>query len=256
MVDLYALPTLAQSRPRVVLNNSTPFTPALVHERLTQVSDPEQIYANRIKGRQILLDNPARVSKSRQEADEKRKARKKAAQAKKKWVSPVNQAGLWKLKDSEAKYRLFLPLHHLWLGYVSELLALPAPPPPNSSHTIPNSAALHAKLVKADFHGSIITVRKSKNPCLVGLSGIVIFESENAFRVITKEDRLKVLPKQNSIFGFGVPLYSTLVTSEQEGMETVDSGPHLEFELHGNHFRFRSADRASRKFKHKETVEL
>lgn len=104
MVDLYSLPTLAESRPRVILNNSTPFTPALVHERLTQVSDPQQIYADRIKGRQILLENPARVSKSKQEADEKRTARKKATQAKKKWSSPVNQTGLWKLKDSETKY--------------------------------------------------------------------------------------------------------------------------------------------------------
>ena len=34
-------------------------------------------------------------------------------------------------------------------------------------------------------------VRQSKNPCLVGLSGIVVYESENAFRVVTRENRLK-----------------------------------------------------------------
>jgi len=34
-------------------------------------------------------------------------------------------------------------------------------------------------------------VRQSRNPCLVGLSGIVIYESENGFRVITRENKLK-----------------------------------------------------------------
>lgn len=91
---------------------------------------------------------------------------------------------------------------------MSELLALHAPGS-SSAYLMPSTAAMHAKLVKADFHGAIITgvrscffflefhgltvlaVRQSKNPCLVGLSGIIVYESENAFRVITKEDKLK-----------------------------------------------------------------
>ena len=38
--------------------------------------------------------------------------------------------------------------------------------------------------------------------------------------------------------------------------KTVLDDPHIEFELYGNQFRFRSSDRAGRKFKHKETIEL
>jgi ribonuclease P protein subunit POP4 len=38
--------------------------------------------------------------------------------------------------------------------------------------------------------------------------------------------------------------------------ETVLDGPHIEFELHGNQFCFRAAERAGKKFKHKETIEL
>lgn len=34
-------------------------------------------------------------------------------------------------------------------------------------------------------------VRQSKNPCLVGLSGIVVHETENAFKMITQKDQLK-----------------------------------------------------------------
>lgn len=77
-----------------------------------------------------------------------------------------------------------------------------------------------------------------------------------------------VIPKQNSIFAFAVPLYSVLPKShitetplplpstDLETSMTVLDSPHVEFELYGNQFRFRSADRASRKFKHKETIEL
>ena len=149
------------------------------------------------------------------------------------------------------------------------------------------------------------TVRRSKNPCLVGLTGIVYLETENAFRIITREDQQKrmwlydlrhfvsysihqsfadrpheVIPKANSIFTFSVPLYafSPPMTEDASSTEkdtmtgsadqlpsnvtlpapdtTVLDLPHLEFELYGNQFCFRSADRATRKFKHKETIEL
>jgi ribonuclease P protein subunit POP4 len=104
-----------------------------------------------------------------------------------------------------------------------------------------------------------------------------------------------VLPKQGSVFAFAVPLYSTESESEPSrsasasalaatgsgtnsgtngrdaaGVDadadtggddtretrTVLDDPHIEFELYGNQFCFRAADRAGRKFKHKETIEL
>lgn len=76
-----------------------------------------------------------------------------------------------------------------------------------------------------------------------------------------------VVPKENSIFAFAVPLYSTLPASYRpteplpipdldNTKATVLQVPHMEFELYGNQFRFRAADRAGRKFKHKETAEL
>ncbi|CCL99141.1 uncharacterized protein FIBRA_01156 [Fibroporia radiculosa] len=163
---------------------------------------------------------------------------------------------------------------------MSELLALsPSPsnpitqPPPNA---LPNTATMHAKLVKADFHGSLVTVRQSKNPCLVGLSGLVIHETENAFKIVTRKDQLKLIPKKNSIFVFAVPLYSTsppslpptqvtaamaatpedAVTTPSEAVRTVLDLPHIEFELYGTQFCFRAAERVGRKFKHKETIEL
>lgn len=60
-----------------------------------------------------------------------------------------------------------------------------------------------------------------------------------------------VLPKQNSVFVFCVPLYSTA-----DGGGCVSDVAHIELELYGNQIRFRSSDRASRKFKHKESIVL
>ena len=65
---------------------------------------------------------------------------------------------------------------------------------------------------------------------------------------------LTVLPKQGSVFVFAVPLY---YTGRDDGKTmTVLDGAHVEFELYGNQFCFRAADRAGRKFKHKESIEL
>ncbi|KAI0736974.1 RNase P/MRP, p29 subunit [Fomitopsis betulina] len=278
--------------PRVKLNSSTPFTPAYVKDHILRSADPAQTYASRVKGRQILLENPAGPSRTKRLREEKSarrlsdKARKAAGASSSR---DARYASFWRLQRQETKFHLFLPLHALWMGYMEELLARPPAPSglnnnQSTPEAIPNSAAMHAKLVKADFHGSIITVRQSKNACLVGLSGIVIHETENAFKIVTRKDQLKLVPKQNSRFAFAVPLYSRSDPSDPSEPSpsepaatndtvsltlTVNTGsspadltktvldlPHMEFELYGNQFCFRAAERAGRKFKHKETIEL
>ncbi|OCH95519.1 RNase P/MRP, p29 subunit [Obba rivulosa] len=265
---------------RIKLTSTTPFTPTYVKSNVTRTSDPAQIYASRVQGRQILLENPARESKSKKKKEEK-KAKRLAEKAKRDAAvmgrRDARRAEIWRLSPAETKFQLFLPLHTLWLGYMSELLSLSPPTPlgADASDVMPNVAGLHAKLVKADFHGAIITVRQSKNPCLVNLSGIVVHETENALKVVTRKDQLKLIPKQNSIFALPIPLFlfdsqptSALCTSltgvfgsppadpAESTSVTVLDLPYMEFELYGNQFCFRAAERASRKFKHKETIEL
>ncbi|KAI0670474.1 RNase P/MRP p29 subunit [Trametes maxima] len=264
--DVYSeLPLINNERLR--FNGSTPFIPNYVKHNVTRSSDPAHAYASRVEGRQILLDNPARESKSKKAQDEKRakraseRARKDAGVLSK---EEGRRKGLWKLRKEETKFYLFIPLHTLWLGYMSELLSLSPRPTRDVGDPVaamPGAAGMYAKLIKADFHGAIVTVRRSKNPCLVGLSGIVVHETENAFKVITQKDQLKLIPKPNSVFVFAVPLYavaalSPLSSPSSQPRPTVLEIPHIEFELYGNHFCFRSAERAGRKFKHKETIEL
>lgn len=57
-------------------------------------------------------------------------------------------------------FNAFLAIHQLWLDYMAELMALSMPPTsrqPADAHPMPNASALHAKLIKADFHGALIT---------------------------------------------------------------------------------------------------
>lgn len=54
-----------------------------------------------------------------------------------------------------------------------------------------NIHAAQERLLKADFHGSCLTIQRSKCPSYVGVSGIVLQETRNTFKIITQEDQVK-----------------------------------------------------------------
>ncbi|KZW00263.1 RNase P subunit p29-like protein [Exidia glandulosa HHB12029] len=244
---------------RVKFESAAPFTPVYVQHQLGKKG--AEYYDNRVKGKFLNLDKSIKESRVVQLAKERLARREKDAQrrsARKLGASLPEVKGLWTLDQKDAQWSVFLSIHRLWLGYMVELLNLPARPAPSTTkHRMPHAADMQGKLVKADFHGCIITVRKAKNPFLVGRSGIVIHETENTFKVVTRKNRIKVLPKHNSIFVFCIPLYGPPPVDEH-GIELKSDTPEpeIEFELYGNHFCYRSSDRANRKFKHKETIEL
>ncbi|KAG5637502.1 hypothetical protein H0H81_004328 [Sphagnurus paluster] len=208
-IDLYKEHAFIKNK-RAKFSSNAPFTPTYVTSLLTQTADPTGMYASRIQGRKMLLDNPARESSAKKEVDEKR-ARQKAQKERKRngkiGKREAKEKGLWRFDKTQAKFNLFIPLHHLWMGYMSELLGLVQPPASGSpsAQAMPASSSMHPKLVKADFHGSIITVRQSKHPCLVGLSGIVIHETENAFKIVTRKDKVK------RALILAIPLISSLI---------------------------------------------
>ncbi|KAF7307979.1 Ribonuclease P protein subunit [Mycena kentingensis (nom. inval.)] len=267
-VNLYAPLPSKTPPPKLKFTVENPFTPTYIQTVVTQNKDAEEVYRTRVHGRLLLLEN---IAKQRKEMQEKKERAKAAKERRKLGALGQRQGsaramGLWSFDKTQAKFALFLPLHHLWLGYMSELLNLPQPGsgPPRA----PSGVSMHPRLLKADFHGSIITVHQTKNTAILGISGIVIHETEGTFKVVTKDDKMKILPKRNSIFTFAVPVYSTLPPTydantpypmpiAQEGqLHTVLDGPHARLELYGNQFCHRSADRAGKKFKAKETIEL
>jgi len=168
---------IGQSK-RIRISSSAPSIPTYVTSRL-QTSDPGGMYASRVQGRQILLENPARESRATKELKDKKLRQKAEKEKKKKGTISKREAkakGVWRLDETQAKYvednhhgmltddfiyrfDLFLPLHHLWMGYMSELLGLAQKSSSTSPTTqlMPPAAGMHPKLVKADFHGSIMT---------------------------------------------------------------------------------------------------
>lgn len=160
------------------------------------------------------------------------------------------QLGIYDIPKEALKYENFVPLHDLWLGYMKELYG-------SGGQDIKTFAQ---KLLKADFHGAIFTVVKSINPVLVGISGIVIQETQNIFSIITKDNKLKsklkthvriVLLQQHTDTDHlaEVPKANTVFTMK------LDVCAHT-FTLYGQQFICRSAERAARKFKAKPTIDI
>ncbi|XP_056668223.1 ribonuclease P protein subunit p29 isoform X1 [Monodelphis domestica] len=135
---------------------------------------------------------------------------------------------LFEIKPEEQRYNLFLPLHNLWKQYIRDLC--------NGLKPDTQPQMIQAKLLKADLHGAIITVTKSKCPSYVGITGILLQEMKHVFKIITKDDKLKVIPKLNCVF-----------TVEIDGFISY---------IYGSKFQLRSSERSAKKFKAKGTIDL
>ncbi|XP_062032083.1 ribonuclease P protein subunit p29 [Lepus europaeus] len=135
---------------------------------------------------------------------------------------------LFDIKPEQQRYSLFLPLHELWKQYIRDLC--------NGLKPDTQPQMIQAKLLKADLHGAIISVTKSKCPSYVGVTGILLQETKHVFKIITKEDRLKVIPKLNCVF-----------TVEIDGFVSY---------IYGSKFQLRSSERSAKKFKAKGTIDL
>lgn len=131
---------------------------------------------------------------------------------------------------------MFEPLHRLWVGYIREILG-------SEAYTGGEGAA--AKLASADFHGAGVEVVRSGCVSRVGIEGIVVKDSKFAFEIVTRKGARKLVPKEGTVFRFGVPMPVVVGSGMKEG-ERMEK---MVFEVHGEQFQFRSADRASRKFR-------
>jgi hypothetical protein len=72
----------------------------------------------------------------------------------------------------------FLPLHALWTSYILKLLG------PSSTWT--SISVLLPTLVRADYHGAIVSIARSKIPSLVGMEGMVLKENKLNFEILTR----------------------------------------------------------------------
>ncbi|SZE99500.1 unnamed protein product [Blumeria hordei] len=164
---------------------------------------------------------------------------------------------LYTIPPTAQKYALYVPLNRLWISYIQEVLwDSKIYGPLNSTHA--------AKLCSADFHGAELEVVRSKCVSRVGVRGIVVKDTRGVFELVTPKDEIKILPKEGTIFRFQVPIWQEeskdqLVKPQNASGENPEektvlvsegaSQKSVVFELHGDQFQHRAADRANRKVK-------
>ncbi|KAI3380344.1 hypothetical protein SNEBB_003313 [Seison nebaliae] len=54
--------------------------------------------------------------------------------------------------------------------------------------------------IEVDLHGSLIEVEKSRNECLIGISGVVFCETKHTFILLTESGKRKTILKDGSQF--------------------------------------------------------
>ncbi|XP_060821756.1 ribonuclease P protein subunit p29 [Bombus pascuorum] len=110
------------------------------------------------------------------------------------------QLGLRKIScKSDMKYTALLPLNQLWLNYMEQVLGSKFFNNIPKDSTDPNWENVNQQLIKADFHGAEISIVGSKCPSLIGLSGIVIQDTKNIFRICGRDNIMRTIPKDNVI---------------------------------------------------------
>ncbi|KAM7015667.1 ribonuclease P protein subunit p29 [Tautogolabrus adspersus] len=179
----------------------------------------------RLDLKSMLSHKAVNLSFARTKKDKSKRSRKKAKglNARQKRAMKVFQ-----IKPEHQRYEMFLPLHELWKQYIINLCG--------GANRLSNPQFLQQKLVKADFHGAIISVVRSKCPSYVGMTGILVQEFKHVFKLITKEDKLKVIPKRNSVFEVEINGFVS--------------------HIYGNPLEQRSSERSVKKFKVKRTIDL
>ncbi|KAF3352880.1 hypothetical protein VDGD_10183 [Verticillium dahliae] len=230
-------------------DTSAEFTQSLL-ARAHSPDTVSRIYTEKLQYRNLHLrptspPPPSNARKARRLAREEYKARSKKRPA------PLSSRqrralGLHTIPRQGQKYATYVPLHRLWLGYVREVLG-------GEVYGGPGAAA---KLSAAEFHGAEIEVVRSNCPSRVGIKGIVLKDARFTFEVLTAQNKVKLVPKEGTMFRVEVPVADPEEATGAAGTATdappataAVSSNTFAFEIMGDQFLVRGADRAGRKFK-------
>eukprot|EP01095_Lingulamoeba_sp_RSL-Kostka_P005409 TRINITY_DN16740_c0_g1_i1.p1 TRINITY_DN16740_c0_g1~~TRINITY_DN16740_c0_g1_i1.p1 ORF type:complete len:429 (+),score=111.23 TRINITY_DN16740_c0_g1_i1:38-1324(+) len=184
----------------------------------------ESTFQSKVNQRRLQLDNPPPISQ--QDVDEGIKQKKRLERRKNSKMSrkEKKKKNFFEI-DNSIKFEDCKQLNALWISYINDILSNQ-----HSFNLIGNI------LIRADLHGAIIKVIKSKTVNQIGLYGIVIQETKNVFKIITPDDKIKILPKKMSVFG--------LVIKDKF------------IQIFGNNFCYRSSERSVYKFKQQKSIAL
>jgi ribonuclease P protein subunit POP4 len=224
------------------------------HSLLSRAHSPttaESIFTSKIKQKPLLLLPTAPDSSSKRSLRRHIRLRKKSYYLAHQRPRPLSakekrRLGVHDLKPEEIKYEIYAGLHRIWVGYMWEVLGVTVDGAVKWDGQRSITAQSHGSLLaSADFHGAEIEVVRCWCGGRVGTRGIVVRDTKFTFVVVTEKNEVRTLPKRGSMFRYEVPLPD----EKGEVPDEKEKGRRLVFEMQGNQFETRPADRASKKFK-------
>ncbi|CAD6198860.1 unnamed protein product [Caenorhabditis auriculariae] len=102
-----------------------------------------------------------------------------------------NRTKLTEEDKKNMKFADFVGLNTTWQKYYRQQLG-------NNF----NAKKHDKRILKADYHGAVLTVWGAENPTQIGISGIVVLETRYTFQLVTIQDRFVVIPKKGTTFRF------------------------------------------------------
>ena len=248
--------------------NKQPHPAQSLLSRAHSPSSASKHFTERVKTRPLLLrpssppanrSNPdarhrRRLERLRKKEYFLRKQKPRPLSAKEKRATGVHRLSKEK---GECKWEVYSGLRKLWAAYAREVLGIKDAGQDGRNDRASGkllSAQLHGPLLASlDYHGAEIEVVRC--PCVgrVSTRGVVVRDTMFTFVVVTRKDEVRILPKKDTVFRVAIPLSDTdMEEKSKKGAELVEAAVEqksLIFELHGNQFQVRAADRANKKFK-------
>jgi ribonuclease P protein subunit POP4 len=223
------------------------------HTLLSRAHTPDtasSIFTSKIKQKPLLLQPTAPDPSDKRALRRHIRLRKKSYYLSKRRPRPLSakekrKLGVHDLKTEEIKYEVYAGLHKIWVGYMWEVLGITENGAVKWTDGRSVTAQVHGGLLaSADFHGAKVEVVRCGCVGKVGLKGVVVRDTKFTFVMVTEKDEVRTVPKRDTVFRYEVSL-----PDEKGKLPEGDESKCLVFELHGNQFDTRPADRANKKFK-------
>ncbi|XP_026489109.1 ribonuclease P protein subunit p29 [Vanessa tameamea] len=105
--------------------------------------------------------------------------------------------GFYSIPRNSIQYNDMLALNKVWSEYISQLLELKEQIPDSKSS---NWVQFTQSFYRADFHGAMMEVVRSKCPSYVGKKGICVMDTKNTFKIVSEDNIVTTIPKKCSVF--------------------------------------------------------
>lgn len=147
---------------------------------ITEIIQDGKVVNSKITKRKFLLTKNLNFEK-------RKKPRSKAYISKR----VIKKQELFDLKAEQMSYSALLSLTKKWEDYILDLI--------KSDKTDQETLM---KICKADFHGASISIKESRIKSQIGVVGIVLKDTRNAFTILNSRNKIIIVLKQNCVFSF------------------------------------------------------